>query len=186
MADLAQKGGDIPGMGTDIKEKAERDARWVGEWSDDLAVAIALKEWTKAVDLVEQGRLNFPHGSSPLISQIGQTKLSSMPLLADKLPSLRSQLTSSLLSSLSLPSNRKSSTVSLITLLNRLQAGSAARTIFLEMRAQVIRAHMRKIRFEGHIGTYVGELSTVYFTGIKHTADWYLASFKENEFASCM
>lgn len=57
MADLAQKGGDIPGMDTDIKEKVERDARWVGEWSDDLAVAIALKEWTKAVDLVEEGRL---------------------------------------------------------------------------------------------------------------------------------
>ena len=57
MADLAQKGGDIPGMDTDVKEKVERDARWVGEWSDNLAVAIALKEWTKAVDLVEQGRL---------------------------------------------------------------------------------------------------------------------------------
>ena len=57
MADLAQKGGDIPGMDNDVKEKVERDARWVGEWSDDLTVAIALKEWTKAVDLVEQGRL---------------------------------------------------------------------------------------------------------------------------------
>jgi len=108
-----------------------------------------------------------------------------MPLLADKLPSLTSQLISSLLTSLSLPSNRKSSTVTLIMLLNRLQAGSAARSTFLGMRTQVIRAHMRKIRFEGHIGTYVGELATVYFTGIKHTADWYLASFKENEVASC-
>jgi hypothetical protein len=57
MADLAQKGGDIPGMDTDGKEKAERDARWVGEWSDNLTVAIALKEWTKAVDLVGQGRI---------------------------------------------------------------------------------------------------------------------------------
>jgi len=43
----------------------------------------------------------------------------------------------------------------------------------------------RKIRFEGHTGTYIGELAVVYFTGIKHTADWYLASFKENEVASC-
>lgn len=59
MAELDQKGGDIPGMDTDVKEKVERDARWVGEWSDNLAVAIALKEWTKAVDLVEQGRLFF-------------------------------------------------------------------------------------------------------------------------------
>ena len=59
MADLAQKGGDIPGVDTDVKEKVERDARWVGEWSDNLVVAIALKEWSKAVDLVEQGRLIY-------------------------------------------------------------------------------------------------------------------------------
>ena len=59
MADLAQKGGDIPGMDSDVKEKMERDARWVGEWSDNLTVAIALKEWTKAVDLVEQGTLPY-------------------------------------------------------------------------------------------------------------------------------
>jgi hypothetical protein len=55
MADLAKKGGEIPGSENDAKEKAERDARWVGDWSDDLTVAIALKEWPKAVDLVEQG-----------------------------------------------------------------------------------------------------------------------------------
>ena len=55
MADLAKKGGEFPGSGNDAKEKAERDARWVGDWSDDLTVAIALKEWSKAVDLVEQG-----------------------------------------------------------------------------------------------------------------------------------
>ena len=54
------------------------------------------------------------------------------------------------------------------------------------MRTQVIRAHTRKIRFEGDIETYIGELTTVYFTAVKHTADWYLASFKENEVASCM
>jgi hypothetical protein len=57
MAELARKGGDIPGVTVDAKEKAERDARWVGEWSDDLTVAIALKEWSKAVDLVEKGQI---------------------------------------------------------------------------------------------------------------------------------
>lgn len=59
MADLARRGGEFPGASEvdDAKEKAERDARWVGEWSDDLTVAIALREWTKAVDLVEQGMI---------------------------------------------------------------------------------------------------------------------------------
>ena len=82
MADLAQKGGDIPGIGTDIKEKAERDVRWVGEWSDNLAVAIALKEWTKAVDLVEQGRLNFSSvgiQSTHLSNSTNQTFINASP-----------------------------------------------------------------------------------------------------------
>jgi len=52
------------------------------------------------------------------------------------------------------------------------------------MRTKVLKVHVRKIRFEGHIGAYVGDLAVVYFTGIKHTADWFLASFKENEVSS--
>ena len=59
MADIAKKGGEIPGMVSSAKEKAERDARWVGEWSDELIVAIALKEWNKAVDLVDQGGVSY-------------------------------------------------------------------------------------------------------------------------------
>jgi hypothetical protein len=55
MADLARRGGDIPGAGADTKEKAERDARWTNDWADQLTVAIALREWTKAVELVEKG-----------------------------------------------------------------------------------------------------------------------------------
>ena len=57
MADLANKGSDIPGIDSDIgaKQKADRDARWVADWADDLTVAIALREWEKAVKLVEEG-----------------------------------------------------------------------------------------------------------------------------------
>ena len=37
------------------KEKADEDARWISEFSDDLTVAIALHEWDEAVRLVEEG-----------------------------------------------------------------------------------------------------------------------------------
>ncbi|KAF9027139.1 hypothetical protein BDZ89DRAFT_1092282 [Hymenopellis radicata] len=72
----------------------------------------------------------------------------------------------------------------LIGLLLRLGAAPAAKTTFLKMRSQVIKNLVRKIRFEGHIGAYIGDLAIVTFTAIKHTADWFLASFKENEAAS--
>jgi exocyst complex component 8 len=55
MTDLAQQ----TGMNDSAKEVAERDARWIGDFADQLNVAIALREWDKAVDLVEQGTL-FP------------------------------------------------------------------------------------------------------------------------------
>jgi hypothetical protein len=52
MADLAQRSGSD---GSGAKEKAERDARWVGEFADELTVAIALREWKQAVALVQEG-----------------------------------------------------------------------------------------------------------------------------------
>lgn len=51
MADLAERAGGDGGA----KEKAEKDARWVGEFADELTVAIALREWEQAVSLVEKG-----------------------------------------------------------------------------------------------------------------------------------
>jgi hypothetical protein len=55
MSDLVQQ----TGMSDGAKEVAERDARWISDFSDQLTVAIALREWDAAVDLVEQGIL-FP------------------------------------------------------------------------------------------------------------------------------
>jgi hypothetical protein len=37
------------------KEKADADARWISDFSDDLTVAIALQEWDEAVRLVGEG-----------------------------------------------------------------------------------------------------------------------------------
>ncbi|KAL0567919.1 exocyst complex component exo84 [Marasmius crinis-equi] len=168
MADLAARAGESSSPASDAKQKAERDARWTSEWADDLNVAIALKEWDKAVKLVEEGK----------------ARLAMTPPLAPKLPLLTTQLTNALLDTLSQASNRKTVVVHLISLLLRLGAGAAARSTFLKMRSQVVRDLVRKIKFEGHIGAYVGDLAMVYFTAIKHTADWFLASFKENEVAS--
>ena len=62
LSDLAKKGGELPGMANDAKEKAERDARFVGDWSDELTVAISLKEWNKAVALIEDRKF-LGHGA---------------------------------------------------------------------------------------------------------------------------
>jgi hypothetical protein len=64
----------------------------MGEFADDLNVAIALREWDRAVELVEQGTflllaIELSHVST------GQAKLAAMPLLAAKLTPLTAELT---------------------------------------------------------------------------------------------
>ncbi|KAI0299949.1 hypothetical protein BC826DRAFT_994353 [Russula brevipes] len=164
MSNLAQQAG----MGDNAKEAAERDTRWISDFADQLNVAIALREWNTAVDLVEQG----------------QGRLTAMPLLAAKLTPLTASLTSALLQALSYPHHHKEAVKKLISLLIRLDAGAAARTTFLAARTETARRLVRMIRFDGHIGTYISDLAVTIFTVIKHTADWFLASFKENEVAS--
>lgn len=168
------------------KEKAEKDSRWTSEFLDDLTVSIALRQWDKAVTLVEEGRPEATSLGLPCNYEFsGETKVSAVPTLGPKLKPLKTSLTTSLLQSLSLPNSRKSTVVHLITLLLRLKAGAAARSTFFTARSDVLRKCVRMIPFEGHIGMYIADLAIVVFTGIKHSADWFLASFKENEVASC-
>lgn len=54
---LAEMSGGIDGSAG--KDKAERDARWIGDFTDDLTVAIALRKWDHAVALVEEGELSL-------------------------------------------------------------------------------------------------------------------------------
>ena len=45
-------------------EKSELDAKWIGDFTDDLSVAIALRKWDEAIGLVDKGRVNpgeFPN-----------------------------------------------------------------------------------------------------------------------------
>jgi hypothetical protein len=56
MAELAHKAG--ASVGGSSEEKAEGDARWIGDFADELTIAIALRDWNQAVDLVEQGNFS--------------------------------------------------------------------------------------------------------------------------------
>jgi len=107
-----------------------------------------------------------------------------MPTLNTKLAPLKASLTAALIHSLSALDNRKTIVVKLISLLLRLGAGPAARSTLLAARSEVTKKRVRMIRFEGAVEQYINDLAVVVFTGIKHTADWFLASFRENDMAS--
>ena len=89
-----------------------------------------------------------------------------MLLLAANFTPSTASLTSALLQALSYPQNHKEAVQKLIALLIRLDAGATART-----KAARRLCLARMIRFDGHIGTYINDLSTTIFTIIKRTAD---------------
>ncbi|KAG8947884.1 exocyst complex component exo84 [Tulasnella sp. 424] len=169
LVDLQNKGLGIPGLPGSDKTQ-EKDLRWVSDFVDKLAVAIALREWEEAVSLVEQGQT------------VAQAPAST--LLPPRLQPLKASLTSDLLAAISDPSNRKQSIVKITSYLTRLGAGIAARDAFLYTRGELMRKRARMIRFEGNIALYISELALVTFTGVKHTCEWYLASFREHDMAS--
>jgi hypothetical protein len=39
--------------------KAEKDERWINNFIDELTVAVALRDWDEAVELVVKGGLGF-------------------------------------------------------------------------------------------------------------------------------
>ena len=101
-----------------------------------------------------------------------------------QLSALNADLVSSIVHTLRDSFNRKSANVELTSLLTRLQAGPVAQTTFLSTRTEVIRKRIRMIVPNGNIVEYISDLAMVVFTCIKHTADWYLASFKDNDLIS--
>ncbi|KAG9032178.1 exocyst complex component exo84 [Tulasnella sp. JGI-2019a] len=165
LADLQSQG--IPGV-----QKDEKDLRWVSDFVDSLAVAIAQREWEEAVGLIEQAQ--------------GVTTAPASTLLPPRVSPLKVALTNDLLHDIADPTNRKLAVVKLAAHLNSLGAGVAARDAFLSMRTEVLRKRTRMIRFEGSISLYVSELALVTFTHVKHTAEWYLASWREHDMASGM
>ncbi|KAJ8579270.1 hypothetical protein M405DRAFT_886504, partial [Rhizopogon salebrosus TDB-379] len=124
MAELA-RGAGIDGD-TSARDKSERDGRFVSDLSDDLTVAIALRSWERAVELVEEGR----------------AKVTSIPSLSTRLTPLTASITSALLDALSAPGNRKNTAVSLIGYLLRLGQGPAARSTFLNARAEAMNRYV--------------------------------------------
>lgn len=171
MADLARQAGlsDGPGGGNaEAKDKAERDARIAGDLTDELAVAIALQEYERAVQLVEDG----------------EKQVNTIPSLAPQLSSLTANLTTTLLGALAQPTIRKAGAVRLIGLLTRVHAGPAARATFLRARGALVAKRVRAVPLRGDGAAYAHDLAVVVFTAVKHTAEWFLAACRINNDAS--
>ncbi|TNY18529.1 exocyst complex component EXO84 [Rhodotorula diobovata] len=163
----------ILGVGRD--DPSGKDLSWIGDYSDELAVSIATREFEDAVVWVEKGKSILP--------QIAGDAHASQ-LFRAKLDQRTHELVSALLHDLSDHAIRKSGVVRTTTWLLRLGQGERARETFLSARGRLVRKRARQIKFEGDISMYISELAMVCFTLIKNTCEWYMAAFKDNRMAS--
>ncbi|GAA6052688.1 hypothetical protein JCM3770_007175 [Rhodotorula araucariae] len=163
----------ILGVGRD--DPSGRDQSWIGDFSDELSVSIATREFEDAVVWVEKGKSVLPQiAGNAHASQLFRAKLDQRTV----------ELVSALLHDLSDHAIRKSGVVRTTSWLLRLGQGERARETFLTARGRLVRKRARQIKFEGDISMYISELAMVCFTLIKNTCEWYMAAFKDNRMAS--
>ncbi|PWO00852.1 hypothetical protein FA09DRAFT_293361 [Tilletiopsis washingtonensis] len=149
--------------------------RWINDFADELAVAIALREWSDAVAMVEKGK-----GALSTYAPTDQAHRD----LAAKLNVLTASLVSAISHDLSSPFLKKSAVVRNAALLLRLDKGEKARELFLAARSELLRRRSRQIKFEGDVSLHISELALVHFTLVKNTSEWYMSAFKDNRMAS--
>lgn len=137
-----------------------KDLSWIGDFSDELSVAIATRTFEEAVEMIEKGKsIVQPLASSAHASHLFRAKLDQRT----------SELVTALLNDLSDPSIRKSGVSRTTSWLLRLGQGERARETFLTGRGNLVRRRARQIKFEGDISMYISELAMVCFTLIKNT-----------------
>lgn len=180
------------GFGKSDSDVGQKDLTWIGDFSDELAVAIVLRTYEKAVGLVEKGKVVLEKLSKPPktagggVGEVEGKESVAVGLFRPKLDQRQAELVSSLLHDLSSPSIRKSGVVATAAWLLRLgpTAADQARETFLDMRGKLVRRRGRGIKFEGDISLWVGELAMVVFTLVKNTCEWYVTAFRDNRMAS--
>eukprot|EP00026_Physarum_polycephalum_P003723 Phypoly_transcript_03737.p1 GENE.Phypoly_transcript_03737~~Phypoly_transcript_03737.p1 ORF type:complete len:679 (+),score=120.09 Phypoly_transcript_03737:217-2253(+) len=161
----------------DKKVAAKEDVKWLLGVPEELDIVIAERLFDKAVDIVVRLRSliqEFPHlevvlSNNSLKSNIDQrvTRLSDA-LAADLLT----------------PTIRPAYVRVCIARMLRLGLADSAKSIFLESRSKKIRSEIRKLKFEGDIALYVGELSKLVFSSILSTCVEYRQSFTHTSMIS--
>lgn len=152
-----------------------KDVGWINDWSDEMTVHIAVRDFDDAVALVEKAKRALP-----LVAANAHASL----LFRSRLDVRSDELVALLLRDLADHSIRKSGVVRLTAWLLRLGQPEKARETLLSGRGSLLKRRARQIKFEGDISMYISELAMVCFTVIKNTCEWYMAAFRDNRMAS--
>ncbi|KAF9924134.1 exocyst complex component exo84 [Mortierella alpina] len=155
----------------------QADSRWLAEFTDDLDVLIAQREFEGAVTSIEKATV----------------MLSQMTLPAGKLEETRkrldervSRLSRAIIVDLGQPHITKVAVQRDVAWLERLGCMDQARDVFLSNRTKVNRNRMSQVNAKKDPVVHVEELAMIVFTTIKNTSEWFKLSFKDSKMTSAL
>lgn len=161
----------------DKKVAPKEDVKWLLGVPEELDVMIAERLFDNAVDVVTRVRTLLQ--DHPQL----EVALSSHPIKAE-IDNRIARLSETLAVDLQTPTIRPAYVRVCISRMLRLGLADSAKSIFLESRSKKIRTEIRKLKFEGDIALYVGELSKLVFTSILSTCEEYRQSFTHTSMIS--
>ncbi|KAF9581366.1 exocyst complex component exo84 [Lunasporangiospora selenospora] len=156
---------------------SQSDFRWLAEFTDELDVLIAQREFDGAVAGVEKATVMLSQISLP-----GAKREDSRKRLDERV----SRLARAILMDLGNPHVAKSMALKNVGWLERLGCLDQAKEVFLTSRTKVIRQRMGLAKSKRDPVVHIEELSVIVFTTIWNTCEWFEASFKSPKMTSSL
>ncbi|MBW0489123.1 hypothetical protein O181_028838 [Austropuccinia psidii MF-1] len=179
--------------------KDDKDLSWIGDLSDELAVAIACREFNEAIELIEKAKTiltQLPSNEKVLMSGLGSPStpvgMDSYHILKHKIEEKSKEILDSLLEDLLNSSIKKSQLCQISKWIAKLSGGidlagfnhERAKQNFLSMRSKLVKKQIRNIDFDNDLISWISKSSFVLFSLIKNTCEWYMTAFKDNQMKS--
>ncbi|KAG0033000.1 exocyst complex component exo84 [Podila clonocystis] len=155
----------------------QADNRWLAEFTDELDVLIAQREFDAAVAGIEKATVMLSQMTIPA-AKMEETR--------KRLDERVSRLSRVVLLDLGHAHITKIAVQRNVGWLERLGCLEQARDVFLNNRTSVVRQRMSLVKAKRDPIVHVEELAMIVFTSIRNTSEWYELSFKDPKMSSAL
>ncbi|KAF9314250.1 exocyst complex component exo84, partial [Linnemannia elongata] len=155
----------------------QADTRWLAEFTDELDVMIAQREFDAAVAGIEKATVILSQMTLP-VAKLEDTR--------KRLDERVSRLSRAIILDLGQSHITKVAVQRDVGWLERLGCLDQAKDVFLTNRTKVVRQRMDQVKPKKDPVLHVEELAMIVFTTIKNTSEWFEESFKDPKMSSAL
>ncbi|KAG0306060.1 exocyst complex component exo84 [Linnemannia gamsii] len=155
----------------------QADTRWLAEFTDELDVMIAQREFDAAVAGIEKATVILSQMTLP-VAKLEDTR--------KRLDERVSRLSRAVILDLGQAHITKVAVQRNVGWLERLGCLDQAKDVFLTNRTKVVRQRMDQVKPKKDPVLHVEELAMIVFTTIRNTSEWFELSFKDPKMSSAL